>query len=361
MNSFNTAYADETFLEPIEPGAINNAYVLTWLILWFRTSDYVHQILHPRDMTAMTPPANCPQPSWVGDLSADIPMPEIAEHIDIDRIHESILCLILAVFLLGAFFISSIIHHSQGSPDDEDWVTFRCDLYWLRIHLYHLFDFFHHLLLQLGLVYPYPGEFDYSSEIFNFADYGVELPDYISEEDLTIPYNRGRDLIRSRSIPNGFPLRLLDPGEVGIIQRFFLSELLQSPWWIFDPEWPGYEDCPLYGEELPQMTAFTAPGKFPDYIIDSSENPLTPHNDVKTPPASGLIKVTSPLAGVPVVPSGFGNILANTEDLFQHLFRHPDMVFPDWNLEADRCIGHLTWKFASRRYNPDDAAVVPEE
>ena len=114
---------------------------------------------------------------------------------------------------------------------------------------------------------------------------------------------------------------------------------------------PGtFEQPPTVFEE-PYATPYLAEGTYPSWFVDDPANPLS-NGDVKTGGTFPYRRMV-PTAPYPVE---FGNVVANTIDLFKHI----GALFPNWNLDADRGAAYFTWQFHGASYNPNGVTIDPE-
>jgi hypothetical protein len=101
--------------------------------------------------------------------------------------------------------------------------------------------------------------------------------------------------------------------------------------------------------EKPATVAYYV-AEYPSFFLDDPANPLG-INLVKLGGTGGLYK----RQGQEDMPARFGNVVANAIDLFLNVQER----FPNWNLDGDRGLAWLTWKFKAG-YDPDKVDVEPE-
>jgi hypothetical protein len=345
---FRDVYSADPLPAGIGPGALNDAYVMTWMVLWFQTSTQtsaIHGCLPPDT----DPPTGCEviDPSTLAGATPP-PSPGMGS----ERLFDWGLFLAIIGFLLGYWgaFAGGIGGIIRSMPDDEDWQAFRCYVYWWNMYLVNAIETFHDLLLHFTFVHPHARDLNQGTNM-------LPLPPPFP----AIPYDVGWRLTRSRDIRQSYPARLPEVSEVApICQPFYRNpdpaadDMFDAMWWLVHPgnrQAPGL--CTLFQIENPQRTTYMRE-EYPDFFITG--NPLhDEENDVKTDGASFPFRAQA-YSGEPVE---FGNAVANAMDLIGSLLSDPSSELPNWNLDADRGMAHLTWNFRDGIYT-DPVDIVPE-
>jgi hypothetical protein len=314
--------------------ALNEAYAFTWLVLWFRTSG---SILGCDREIPLEPPGGCGDAPGELDpfvngvpIDGNVPQPPAPE-IDVDVDEAAKICgIILAIIggllvlggsvvLGGAAIAGAVALLDCDSVVDLDWQEVRCLVYWERMYLHNALLGIHRLLTLAALDYPYARELaidaDYQ-DLFPFLD----------------AWETGSKLTKSR-VDIRYPGKPWDGS---------LLTFNRAPTEFESPSTIAYRD-----EAYPSF-----------FIDDGVANPLANGEaDTATPtagaPDGGVYKRESGAAGQQ--PSRFGNAVANAVDLLHGALEE----LPDWNLDSDRGLAYLTWRFESV-YQPDDVSIEPE-
>lgn len=322
--------------EGVNANALNSAYIFTWLVLWFQTSGTV---LGCDPSIPPEPPDGCgDSPSELDPfvngvpIDGNIPQPPAPE-IDYDTDELAIICgIILAVIggiligsgnvaLGGAAIGGAVALLDCDSVVDLDWKKLRCLVYWERMYLHNALKGIHRLLTISALDYPYMKELAIDQDfqdLFPFLE----------------PWESGKNLTKSKSHIS-FPSKPWD----GSLLSF---------------------NRPPTDFETPQTIAYRNVG-YPDFFIDDDINNPLSNGDIRTAmpvstAADGGAYESENTKEDTHIPVQFGNAVANAVDLFEHLASN----YPNWNLDADRGLAYLTWKFAKDKYEPNDVNVGPE-
>lgn len=323
FGAFTDAYGVPPPGSPVTARAINGAYLMTWMVLWFQTSGAV---LGCNPTPPMNPPENCgTAPSWSdptvpGDSGSGSTPPSPSIEMDGDTgavVSGAILALlgILVLFTpawpLGATAIAGgatlIV---QGWPN-PDWAKLRCDLYWYRVYLYNGLNALHEIMTLGAVAHPYAPELANDETVLSLL--GTEHR-----------FDSGKATVKSQPSER-FPAACWDGAVATWTQRPMSLEL-----------------DPVVGYLSTAYPAF--------FVDDDAANPLA-NGDVKTDGGAWPVRLTA--AGD--VPVQFGNAVANAIDLFQHI----GGALPNWNLDADRGLAHLTWQFTNGVVS-DPVDIEPE-
>ena len=343
MDAWKAAYGDPPLGSRFRANALNGAYVMTWMALWFETSG---EVVGCNPAPPMQPPGNCGDvPSWVdpnvpGDTGGPQapPAPGVESHPDVGEIVSGIILALIgdAGFVAQAWVaggaaivvgIGDIIHGAS----EIDWAKLRCDLYWYRMYLYNGLKALHDLLTLGAVGHPYPAELALDTTTITL---------------LGIPYtfDSGRRLVRSR---------VLLPAELARANHLESEGQFPSkPWSGSLGDWVKMPTPADPGIEQPETTAYETRAYPTFFIDDDAANPLSAQTDVKTgaPWPPGVRE--RPGSELPVQ---FATAVSNAVDLLLH----PDEDLPDWNLDADRGLAWLTWQFKSDTMT-DPVEAVPE-
>lgn len=314
----------------ITPDGLNGACVLTWLVLWFMTSG---DVVGCNLVEPMQPPDNCgDSPQELDPFQKDpetgnpTPPPDANPNGDVDGL--SAVCGIffavvgVIISLMGGGFagLSTFVGGVAGvnSAKDALWPKWRCQLFWLRKYIFNGLTGLHKLLAISGFGYPDAEEL--GEDPITMTLLGVEHS-----------WKAGKSLTMSQP-GNPFPSKPWD----GSILTF------NSP-----PEVAGT------GFETPQTIAYRA-AAYPSFFVnDDIANPLS-NGDVKTQGNHFPDREEASPVGA-LVPTQFGNVVANVLDLFKNL----NKPLPNWNLDGDRGLAYLTWQFKDH-YDPDNIIIEPE-
>lgn len=321
--------AQKTFgaLPPgITAAALNDAYVMVWLMLWFQTSGAVFacnldQPVAPPDGCGIDQSELDPFQQGPGG-SPNVP-PQTHPDQDVSTDTGAEICgYVMAIlgglsYLLGggpsaAAAIGAGIAVVEGSVH-VNWQDLRCHLYWYRMFLYNGVVGIQKLLALTAFGYPDP------VTLAN-ADPQV-LSIYAIKQTL-----------------DSAPAMVKAPGDV---------DFPSQPW---DGNPSTFEQAPTVFEQ-PAATPYLAQDVYPSWFMDDPTNPLS-NGDVKTGGTFPFRRMV-PTAPYPVE---FGNVVANAVDLFKHI----GVQFPNWNLDGDRGSAYFTWQFDGASYNPNAVKIDPE-
>lgn len=348
FEAFQLAYSPP-FPDSIKAEALNAAYVMVWLVLWFCTSN--DNILCPDPNESMQPPNDCGaapsalDPFKIDDKGNPTNPPPVEPDVDEDEAKK--ICAIFAAILggLAALFGSTVLGGAAiaagismldcDSLTVVNWKKLRCDLYWYRLYLYNGIKGFNKLLALTGFGYPLASELGTPKETLELLD---------NKE-----FQTGINLIKSKNFAQreDFPSKCwIDDYEFNKLDDFqYALEFLISLKNKFNA--PPTSTDP--GFESERAIAYLT-NAYPSFFVDDDvANPLG-NGDVKT--GGSFPYRTQTLNNFPVQ---FGNAVANAVDLFKNL----DKEFPNWNLDADRGLAYLTWQFKGF-YDPDSVQIEPE-
>lgn len=321
LDAFRDVYGDPGPDSHFKAEALNGAYLLTWLQLWFQTSG---EGIGCNPLPPLAPPAGCGgTPSWVdpnvpGDTGGGStpPSPSIESDPDVGKIVSGILLALLGVAAIaatavipGAAAIAAGIDLIIDGATAIDWAKLRCDLYWYRLYLYNGLAALHNIMTLGGFAYPYAAELAVDSTT-------VQL--------LGIPFTFDSGKAITKSKPSDkYPASMWS----GLIST-----------WTQIPS----------GFEAPGTTAYLSQ-EYPSFFIDdAAANPL----------GNGLVGAGStwPVElGGSGQPVQFGNAVDNALDLFANL----GADLPSWNLDGDRGLAYFTWRFRVGIYT-DPVDIEPE-
>lgn len=338
MSAWQDAYGPPTVGTRFRKAALNGAFCMTWMSLWFQTSGDVIGCAPP---PPGGPPGNCGSaPSWVdpnvpgdpGDGSGPaVPKPESDP--DVGEIVSGVILAVLGIASLffggGAAGVAALVGSIALIVDgvtDIDWAKLRCDLYWLRQYLNNGLRALHDLLTLGAFTHPYPGEL---------------AIDQTTVQLLGIPhtFDSGKRLAKSRPV---FPEKLI----IDVHQ----DRVGQFPADVWNGDLGTWDQMPT-GIEDPETTGYLR-AEYPPFALDDSvANPLTADNDVRTGPTGPPAERRVPGSEVPVT---FANAVDNAVDLILHAGGE----IPDWNLDADRGMAWLTFELKTPMTDP--VAVVEE-
>ena len=323
---------EDTYGSPLpdrltNPGVLNGAYLMQWLVLWFQTSG---EIFGCNLSAPLPPPDDCgTQPGELDPFQVDEdgnptlpPSPEPDYDTDIGAVICGILLAILGgiVILAGGGAAGGLILAAGldmldcDSAVDFNWKKLRCDLYWYRIYLYNGLQGVHKLLAISGFGYPH-------------ARYLAQDTDTL--ELLPLEFESGKNAVKSRGRDKQFP---------------------SKPW----NGSPLSFNQPPTDFESPRTLAYLTEAYPLFFVDDDAANPLA-NGDVKTGPHPGHFPFRRQAIAGTQIPVQFGNAVANAVDLFQNIGKE----WPDWNLDADRGLAYVTWQF-DNFYNPDAVVIEPE-
>jgi hypothetical protein len=313
----------------LTPSALNDAYLMTWLVLWFQTASDGLGCNNPPDLT---PPTGCSdKPPWVdlvvsGDSSApQVPVPdspEIEADPDVGEIISGILLGLLGLgvaatggVITGGFLIGQGITDIIEGANQINWAKLRCYVHWYRIYLYHALDALDEILVATTFRYP------------KASALGVDrtMPQYFSS--FLDPYDSGKNI--TRSYPSDGKDRLYPAAE-----------------WSGGFDWVN----PPTSFESPYTVGYRTQA-YPTFFVDAAANPLA-NGLVREP---GLWPVRTDATPSGTVVTQFGNAVDNVIDLLQHVGE----PLPDWNLDADRGLAYHTWDFQNG-IRLDPVAIGPD-
>ncbi len=301
---------------------LNQAYQMTWLMLWFQTSG---EVIGCNFNGPMEPPGGCG--TTPGELDPFIPAPgggpSLPPSFDSDledtdaKVCGIILAILGGLLLLGGGVIggAAAIAGAAALLDCSnvvEWQKLRCQLFWYRMYLYNGLKGMNELLALSGFVYPYP-EMLAEDEIVSATLSGL-------------PFESGRNLVKSRGGKQEFPSKPWDGGLLTFNQR---------P----TPSNPGIEKPPTVGYRTEA---------YPDFFVDDDVNNPLSNGEVRE---AGGFPVRLDPAGEPVQ---FGNAVANAVDLLGSLREDR----PEWNLDGDRGVAFTVWQFDGG-YDPDAVTIAP--
>ena len=308
--------------------ALNEAYLFNWLVLWFRTSGAV---LGCNQTPPMVPPDGCDDaPSELDPfvngvpIDGNIPQPP-APNIDADVDLAAVICgIILAILggilvlggsvaLGGAAIGGAIALLDCDSATDIKWKEIRCLIFWERMYLHNALVGIHRLLALAALDYPYAKELALDSDyqdLFPFLE----------------AWETGKNLTKSK-------VKIEYPGKAwdGSLLTF---------------------NKPPTTFERPQTIAFRD-AAYPNFIVDDPTNPLVAGGAANKDPV-GIWPDGGPYKADGEVPARFGNAVRNAVALLNIAGKE----LPDWNLDADRGLASLNWRFKAG-YDPDNVQIVP--
>jgi hypothetical protein len=325
FQAFTDAYGAPPLGSRFKAAALNGAYLMTWMTLWFQTSG---EVIGCNPAPPMTPPGDCGvAPSWSdpsvpGDngTGSTPPAPEVESDPDVGEIVSGVLLALLGIgfgaaggLWAGGITIAAGVDLIIDGASQIDWAKLRCDLYWYRMYLYNGLKALHELLAMAALRYPYAAELANPQTTLTLLG-------------IPFKFDSGLKNVKSRSLRDGYPAARWD-GALGS--------------WVQRPTSP-YENPQTVGYPKAQYPSF--------FVDDDVLNPIA-NGDVKTggtwPPGYGQ----DPKGDV----VQFGNAVANSLDLFANL----KATLPDWNLDADRGLAYLTWVFRNGVYS-DPVLIDPE-
>jgi hypothetical protein len=323
MKAFEAAYPGPR--PPlVKAEALNGAYLMTWLLLWFRTSGEVLGC----DLTAPPEPTGgCGKDpseldpfSGIGSGGGPTPPPEMDTDLE-DTAAE--VCGILLAILGGLLILTGNAAAGAGAiagavalldcSSVVEWEKLRCELFWYRMYLFNGVQGLHKILSLASLDYPYSSDLAEDQAVLSVLP-GVQ-------------FESGRNLVKSKGRDQDYPSKPWDGSLLSFNQRPTASS-------------PGFET---------PRTLACLDAVFPSFWIDDDVNNPLSNGDVKT--GGSFPMRTKPTGG----PLQFGNAVANAVDLFSNLGN----PLPDWNLDADRGLAFLTWQF-QQHYNPDAVQIEPE-
>jgi hypothetical protein len=320
VDAFNETYNPPSSVGGLIPESLNDAYLLTWLVLWFQTS---RDGLGCNPTPPLEPPDGCGgEPDWVSlepsDESGQIsvtspPEPEIESDPDVGKIISGVLLAIIGVvfWLFGNFKVTADgIRLVIEGATEPDWEKLRCDLHWYNLYLFHALDALQEILSVTAFRYPYASEMAIDTKM---SDYFSEFVD---------SYDSGKALTKSQP-DQKFPAKPWNGG----------FNWMNRPTDLEDPATTAYKSV-----------------AYPSFFVDdAAANPLS-NGSIRV---AGTWPVATDDAGIPVQ---FGNAVDNAIDLFMHL----QEALPNWNLDADRGLAYHTWKFLGDVYL-DPVAIERED
>jgi hypothetical protein len=322
VNAFSDAYGPPTPGSPIKAEALNGAYLMTWMVLWFQTSGAA---LGCNPAPPMAPPDNCGDtPSWSdpnvpGDNGSGQvpPAPEVETGVDVGKVVCGIILILLGApsrYFGGAAAAAGQISGGLDlilNAGTVNWQKLRCDLYWYRIYLYNGLKVLHEILSLGGFAYPYANELANDQTVLSLLG-------------APFKYDSGQNLCKSRVRRNEFPAKPWD---------------CKLGTWTLEPTaW-----------EQPEQIAYET-AQYPSFFVADPTNSLN-KGEVRIggtwPPGYRMVPGTD-------LPVQFGNAVDNAVDLLSNI----GADFPSWNLDADRGLAFLTWQFTGNYTDP--VAIEPE-
>ncbi len=342
IGAYSDAYGAPASTGPVTADGLNDAYLMTWLVLWFQTSGAVlgwfscdgdNPVANCSFAESMTPPSNCgDDPSALDpfqkDPATNAPLLPPQPQIDTGAAKRNTICgrilqILGAVVAVSTGFAAGVTIFAAGTATVAsaiDWDNLRCQLYWFRKYLYNGLQGLQDLLGVSGFGYPR----------------AVSLgEDELALNLLGIPHTwkAGKVVVKSQISDNTFPSKPVVFNEVDFLLTFNDAPTSTDP-----------------GFETPRSAACLA-SVYPTFFVDDdAQNPLS-NGDIKNAGKTFPDRHTTAIGTTPVQ---FGNAVANALDLFKHL----SITFPDWNLDADRGLAYKAWQFKDF-YNPDAVAIEP--
>ena len=329
FSTFEEVYGPRSPVSRFKPNSTNGAYIMTWLMLWFQTSG---QVVGCNAAPSMEPPADCKEPDWVnptapsGGGSGSIPLTlTIESDPDEGKIITGIILILLgysggAGLIGGGRAIADGIDLVISGALEINWNRLRCDVHWYRQYLYNGLTALHDAMVLSGLQHPYPSQMAVDEIIMTFLG-------------INFPFDSGKKNTKSRNLERFPPV----------------------PWdGKFNNLWISRPNRKL--EEAVTL-AYETPHMYPNFFIDDDTNNPLGNGDIKSD-APQIITSDGGNLRIKDLPSGeqqpvqFGNAVSNTIDLLIH------RRFPNWNLDSDRGMAYLTWKFDSIYSNP--VSIEPE-
>lgn len=317
VQCYDQVYGDLGTNRPkLDAATLQDAYAMTWLVLWFQTSPESLGCHH----TAPLAPTSCGgAPSWTnpvvpGDAGGGIggpPSPSIDPKVKPENIVCAILLAILGIVALctggfvagGAAIAGAIVLLVNAGT--IDWDKFRCDLAWYRLYLYNGLRALHDVLSLGAMVHPYKIELSQDSTAINLL------------QDLPTTIRTGDNIVRTVSGPERYP---------------------RLPW---DGSGFSWFDPPDNAVEEPATTACLAAA----YASGFLDDPANPFGSASVfDPAPFPFAVGSAAANKPV---GF----INSADAVIQWLRGPRDTPPDRNLDGDRGLGFLCWSFVDDEWS----------
>ncbi len=303
-------------------------YYMLWLVLWFQTSGAV---VGCNPAPSATPPSTCgdnPQtPDWTDPTTTNpvtgqpfLPQEPTPQH---DPNLGEVICgaILAALGLASLFFGGGIVGAGAitagvalivDGEEQLNWDQLDCQLYWLKIYLYHGLEALHKLTVLAGFQHPYPQDLGASQGPLKF---GV-LAD--------IDYPVFGDMCRSvgvQSMLTPWTCNLLDPPAAGASDASL--------------DWTQY---PMWGAEPPSTLVWGWPGWWPDSFIANKQHANPGGSDITVAPASFDSGVSAPFP-------------ASVDAALQLIVTQPDSL-PNWNLDGDRGLGWLTWQLTAPYTTP---------
>ncbi len=316
---------------------LNSAYVFHWLVLWFRTSG---EVLPCNPAGPAAPPEGCGESEseldpFVNGVPLDGVVPQPPDpNIDADVDTAAVICgIILAILggilvlggnvvLGGAAIAAGVAMLDCDNVTDIDWKELRCLIFHERMYLHNALIGIHRLLAVAGLDYPY------AKELANDEDFQDLFP-------FLDPWETGKNMTKSK-VKEAYPGQAWD-GQLISFNR------------------------PPTSFESPHTVATRDIG-YPNVFVDDPAHPVA-NGGVKTAVPTetwadgGPYKSMAPASTAGGRgPASFGNAVENAVDLFSVLGE----AKPDWNLDADRGLASLNWRFILN-YNPDDVKIKPAD
>lgn len=322
VEAYSDAYGALPQGSPVTSSAVNGAYVMTWMALWFQTSG---SVLGCNPSPPMAPGDDCGKaPSWSnpsrpGDngKGSTPPSPHVDHDPDVGQIVSGIVLALLGVaafcvggMAAGAAAIAAGVDVIIHGASEINWSKLRCDLYWYRLYLYNGLKALHEILELGAFAYPFAKELANDTTTIQLLG-------------TTYKFDSGRALVKSK-IDERYPA----PPWSGVIST-----------WVQQPS--GIETEPTFGYRSVAYPFF--------FVDDNIENPLS----------NGRVAVDGnwPFTPLPASsePVQFGNAVANCVDLIANMPK----VLPDWNLDADRGLAWHTWQLTGPYADPVPTGPEP--
>ncbi len=308
---------------------LNDAYLLTWLTLWFQTGS---DSLGCNPAPPLSPPTDCgAEPPWVSPAvsgsgtSVSVPTPETPEIENDPDVAQIITGILLALLGAGAIFAGNLaagggllalgIQQIIDGAIEPDWDLLRCYSHWYKWYLHNALKALHEILSVTAFRHPAAAELASPTTMSAF------FPGFVD------PYDSGRTVTRSRRL----------------IKALGVEGSYPAPAWTGGFDWMNRPT----GLEQPSTTAYLTQA-YPDFFVDSTANPLS-GGEVRL---GGVWPLRIDASGTEVQ---FGNAVENAIDLYSHL--GDDL--PNWNLDADRGLAYHAWQFLADIYS-DPIGIEPE-
>ena len=343
IGAYSDAYGAPASTGPVTfPWFLNDAYLMTWLVLWFQTSGAVlgwfscdgdNPVANCSFAESMTPPSNCGsvihrrrilsegsgnQRAAVAAAAADrYRCGQTQHHLRQDLADPR-------GRGRGEHGLRRRRHHFCGGHGDGR-VRDRLGQPAVPVVLVP------QVPLQRAAGSPGPA---------GRLGFGYPRAVSLGEDELALnllgiphTWKAGKVVVKSQISDNTFPSKPVVFNEVDFLLTFNDAPTSTDP-----------------GFETPRSAACLA-SVYPTFFVDDdAQNPLS-NGDIKNAGKTFPDRHTTAIGTTPVQ---FGNAVANALDLFKHL----SITFPDWNLDADRGLAYKAWQLKDF-YNPDAVAIEP--